>query len=213
MIAALSLMRRRADLSIEAFRRHWLDPHGVMTAELPGLRRYVQSHCVEHAVTSGFGRALEVAGFAQLWFDDVEARRIAYTSPRIAACNVDSERFIGAVTRLVTEPVEVIVPPAGSKPVRAFILAIGPRDAAWADATEARVLGLPGVVGYLRHTILEQAAAPNSRVPEFTISVAGVAEVAFDSASDFAAQAGRLAGSGAQAARTVVLAVEDHRFV
>lgn len=44
MIAAISLMRRRPDLSVELFRRHWLHPHGTMTAELPGLRHYVQHH-------------------------------------------------------------------------------------------------------------------------------------------------------------------------
>lgn len=37
MIAAISLMRRRPDVSLEQFRRHWLHPHGTMTAELPGV--------------------------------------------------------------------------------------------------------------------------------------------------------------------------------
>lgn len=39
MIAAISLMRRRPDLTFEQFRDHWLHPHGTMTAELPGVRR------------------------------------------------------------------------------------------------------------------------------------------------------------------------------
>ena len=37
MIAAISMMRRRADIDLAQFGRHWLDPHGVMTAELPGV--------------------------------------------------------------------------------------------------------------------------------------------------------------------------------
>src|SRR5690349_21637514 len=104
MIAAISMMRRRADIGLDQFRRHWLDPHGVMTAELPGVRRYVQSHCIDAPGTNALAREAAIDGFPQLWFDSIEARHIAYTSPRIAECNTDSQHFIGAVARLVTEP-------------------------------------------------------------------------------------------------------------
>src|SRR5262245_36175975 len=97
LIAAISLMKRRPDVSVAQFRKHWLDPHGVMTAELPRLRYYVQSHCIESSFTNALARELDIGGFPELWFDSYEDRRIAYTSPRIAECNIDSEQFIGAV--------------------------------------------------------------------------------------------------------------------
>ncbi|HEX6611568.1 MAG TPA: EthD family reductase, partial [Hyphomicrobiaceae bacterium] len=78
MIAAISMMRRRADISLEQFRRHWLDPHGVMTAELPGVRYYIQSHCLDAPGTNALAKELAIEGFPQLWFDSIEARRIAY---------------------------------------------------------------------------------------------------------------------------------------
>jgi len=77
MIAAISMMRRRGDISLAQFRRHWLDPHGVMTAELPGVRYYIQSHCLDAAETNTMARKLAIDGFPQLWFDSIEARRMA----------------------------------------------------------------------------------------------------------------------------------------
>jgi uncharacterized protein (TIGR02118 family) len=210
MIAALSLMRRRADIGILQFRRHWLDPHGVMTAELPGLRRYVQSHCIEHPVTNELARTLDVAGFAELWFDDIEARSRAYASPRLAECNVDSEQFIGAVTRLVTEPHLVLAPKDTRRTAKAFLVATGAPDAAWSDATRQRITRLPGLVGYLGHRIIEQAAASNSRVPELVLPVAGIVEVTFASDEALEAVAGELAGEGAAAGGVAIYAVDDH---
>ena len=122
MIAAISMMRRRADISLDQFRRHWLDPHGVMTAELPGVRYYIQSHCLDAPGTNALAKELAIEGFPQLWFDSIEARRIAYTSPRIAECNIDSEHFVGAVSRLVTEP-QVVVDRPAAEPAKIIILA------------------------------------------------------------------------------------------
>ena len=214
MIAALSLMKRRADISVEAFRKHWLDPHGVMTAELPGVRRYVQSHCIASPSANALAGKLDIIGFAELWFDDTEARRIAYTSPRIAECNIDSEQFIGAVTRLVTEPKQIIRPPSLGHPAKAILVATGASDPAWAGATEAIATQLPGVVGYLGHRLLEQAAAPNSRIEEFKLVVAGVAEVWFESEARLRHGVAALANAtGAAADRVAIYAVEDFLLV
>src|SRR5215468_5545238 len=127
MIAAISMMRRRADVGRGQFRRHWLDPHGVMTARLPGVRCYIQSHCLDAPGTNALARELDIDGFPELWFDSLEARRIAYTSPRIAECNIDSEQFVGAVSRLVTEPRRIVDRPASNSP-KIIVLAVGAPD-------------------------------------------------------------------------------------
>ena len=46
MIAAISLMRRRDDVTLVAFRRHWLDVHGRLVCRFPALRHYVQDHVI-----------------------------------------------------------------------------------------------------------------------------------------------------------------------
>ena len=212
MIAAISMMRRRAEIGRDQFRRHWLDPHGVMTAGLPGVRYYVQSHCLDAPGTNALARELAIDGFPQLWFDSLEARRIAYTSSRIAECNIDSEHFVGAVSRLVTEP-QVIVERSTVEAVKVVLLAIGPPDPGWSHRLYARVMPTEGVVGFVRHVVLEQAAAPASRVPELRVRVAGIAEVTFESEAELLRHAGALAGSNEDAERTAIYRVHDHKLV
>ena len=212
MIAAISMMRRRADISLDQFRRHWLDPHGVMTAELPGVRYYIQSHCLDAPGTNALARDLAIDGFPELWFDSIEARRIAYTSPRIAECNIDSEQFVGSVSRLVTEP-QVIVDRPAVDAAKVVLLAIGPRDPGWPDRLHARVMPMQGLVGYVRHTLLEQAAAPASKIPELKVQVAGIAEVSFESEATLLRHAGALAGPDPDAGRTAIYRVRDYKLV
>ena len=166
MIAAISMMRRRADISLDKFRRHWLDPHGVMTAGLPGVRYYIQNHCLDAPGTNALAKELAIDGFPQLWFDSVEARRIAYTSPRIAECNIDSEHFIGAVSRLVTGTLRSSLSDRPWIAAKVVLVAIGPPDPGWSDRLRVRVMPMKGAVRYVRHVLLEQAAASASRVPE-----------------------------------------------
>ena len=213
MIAAISLMRRRPDITLEQFRRHWLHPHGTMTAGLPGVRHYVQHHPVEAPGTNALARELAIEGIPELWFDDYEARRIAYTSPRIAECNIDSEQFVGAVTRLVTEPKVVRPAPKSDAPVRALLLASGTCDSGWAERIAVRVAGMEGVTGYVRHKFLEQAAAPNSRIAELQLAIAGVAEMTFASETALVRASAELSCDGADAARTAIYRVEDFRLI
>lgn len=213
MIAAISLMRRRPDLSLEQFSRHWLHPHGTMTAELPGLRHYVQHHPIDAPGTNTLARELGLDGIPELWFDDYAARNLAYTSPRIAECNIDSENFVGAVTRLVTEPHVVRAAPPADTLGRVLLLAVGTSDDGWRARTQERVAAMPGVVGFVTHRLLEQAAAPASRIPELKLAIGGIAEVAFSDEASVSAATTALAGSGTDADRTAVYRVQDHRLV
>lgn len=213
MIAAISMMQPRADLNIAQFRHHWLDPHGVMTAELPRVRRYVQSHCIDHPATNALAKSLAIAGFPELWFDSIADRTVAYTSTRIAECNVDSEAFVGAVCRLVTEPRVVKAATVGPHDNRrkVILLAVGVPDPEWSEAAEARGLGLPGVTDYIAHRLIEQAAAPNSKIAELKIPVAGIAEVTFESEDGLMRNRDRLLGPDGW--RTALYVVQDTVFI
>jgi uncharacterized protein (TIGR02118 family) len=212
MIAAISLMQRRPDISLEQFRRHWLDPHGVMTAELPGVCHYVQSHCLDASGTNALARELAIDGFPQLWFDSVEARRVAYTSPQIAECNIDSENFVGAVSRLVTVP-QVVVERTTVAVAKVILVAIGPPDPGWLDRLQARVTPMEGLVGFVRHTLLEQAAAPASKIPMLDVQVAGFAELSFESEAALLQQCSAVCGADPDAARTAIYRVHEYKLV
>jgi uncharacterized protein (TIGR02118 family) len=213
MIAAISMIRRRADISLAQFQKHWLDPHGVMTAELPGVRRYLQSHCLDAPGTNALARELAIDGFPELWFDSFEARQIAYTSPGIAKCNVDSEHFIGAVSRLVTEPQVIADRPVADDAAKVIVVAIDAPDPGWSDRLRVRAMQMEGLVGYVRHMLLEQAAASASKIPELRVVVAGIAALTFRTEAALVRHENGVAGSDADAGRTAIYRVRDYRLV
>ncbi len=165
MIAAISLMRRSDSIDIHRFRRHWLDIHGPLVQSFPGLRSYVQCHVLDCAGTNAAARALRIDGFPILFFDNDSDRRLAHESPPMAACNIDSRLFIGAVSRAMTVPTEVVPGPGGL--VSAIVLT--------AQFPAVRVAGLT------RYDVLEQGPAPASTIPHLPVVVPGIYHARFDS--------------------------------
>src|SRR5471032_939857 len=103
MIAAISLMRRQDSIDLTRFRRHWLDVHGALVCGFPGLRRYVQCHVIDSVAANEAGLAMRIDGFPILYFDNDADRSCAHGSPEMAACNLDSRQFVGAVARVISD--------------------------------------------------------------------------------------------------------------
>lgn len=208
MIAAISLMRRRADVPLGSFRRHWLDVHGPLVCAFAGLRDYVQLHVIESSAMNALARDMRVDGFPILVFDNDADRLSAHGSPEMAACNVDSQQFIGAVSRVICQRDVVVAPAADTGRLR--LLALLPGDAADDAALEHYVAvsrSLPGLLGAVAYRVLQQGAAPNSTIPHLPVSVAGIAEFSFASLVDLECA---MVGWDAAAAHFVV---EEHRLV
>ena len=176
MIVSFSLIRRRADLSSEAFRAHWLDPHGPLTARIPGTMRYVQNHVIDGPGTNQAARDLRVDGFPQLAFDSSESRVAAHGSPEIAACNVDSRSFIGGVSRVITDDGDAPVPSAAGL-IKQIMLTTIVRDRTTRQADVRALLDRLEIEAMIPHQVLEQAAAPNSTIPHHGIEVDTLDEV------------------------------------
>lgn len=214
MITALSLIRRRADIDRDTFRRHWLDPHGVLAAGLPYVRRYVQGHIKDSPLANTHAQDADVDGFAVLSFDTVEQRDIAYQSPRIRECDKDSEVFIGAVRRVVT-----VATPQGDMSddggLKIYLLGIGdPAHAAeWSSAIEARLRHIPAPKSRIAHEILSQSHAPGSKVPELCLPVCGFQELHFPEDAIDSGHAEILSGYETETVRTALFVADDHRLV
>ena len=175
MIVSTSLIRRRDDLTNEQFRRHWLDPHGPLTAKLPGTRYYDQNHVLPDASgTNATARALRIDGFPILAFDNAERRREAHTSPQMAACNLDSRDFIGAVSRVIGDDHDARRPVQSDGLIKQLLLL--PRGES-TPYLSSLISVLDGMETSIVHTILEQGAAPNSTVPFIGVDVEAFAEV------------------------------------
>lgn len=84
-------LKRMPGMSLDEFRKYWIEVHGAMGHDLPGVRRYVQSHLIDDAylyATPAYD------GVAQLWFDNPAAMRAAFDSPAGKAMAADGEKFL-----------------------------------------------------------------------------------------------------------------------
>ncbi len=191
MIAAISLMRRQDAISLTRFRRHWRDIHGPLVCGFPGLRRYVQCHVVASTAMNEAARSMRIDGFPILYFDSDQDRVRAHRSPAMAACNIDSRQFVGAVSRVITDASGDLRSNAG----RFSLIEIWPENSAPA----------PRPVVY---TVREQGAAPNSIIPHLPVTAGAVTQTWHDSLVELECAADALDDS--PAARFVV---EEHRLV
>ena len=91
-VKAVEFFTRRADLSVEAFQRHWRGGHAALAAGIPGLRRYVAS--ATRAAAYAAGRAPAYDGVALMWFDSPDALRTAASSPEYRAVVADRADFL-----------------------------------------------------------------------------------------------------------------------
>jgi uncharacterized protein (TIGR02118 family) len=188
MIAAISLMRRQDTIGLSRFRRHWLDVHGPLVCAFPGLRRYVQCHVVDSLAANEAGLNMRIDGFPILYFDSDAERTRAHGSAAMAACDVDSRHFVGAVSRVITDVSGELRGNQG----RFSLVEIWPEGI----APEPRPV---------HYQVREQGAAPNSTIPHLPITVGAVTQTWYDSLVDLECAAAEMVDT--TAAR---FAVEEH---
>ena len=191
MIAAISLMRRQDSIGLARFRRHWRDIHGPLVCGFPGLRRYVQCHVVASPAMNETARAMRIDGFPILYFDNDEDRTRAHRSPEMAACNIDSRQFVGAVSRIIADVSGDLRSDAG----RFSLIEVWPEKFSPA----------PRPVHY---NVREQGAAPNSIIPHLPVTAGAATQTWYDSLVDLECAADAMDGS--HSARFVV---EEHWLV
>jgi uncharacterized protein (TIGR02118 family) len=88
MVKFVYVVRRRADLSPEAFREYWLKKHGPLVssfAQTLRAKRYVQSHTLDtplnQAAQQPRGTDRPYDGITEIWWDDLEQLTAALQTP------------------------------------------------------------------------------------------------------------------------------------
>lgn len=101
-VKSVAFLNRKPGLSVEEFQRHWRDVHAPIASELPGLRRYVQSHTRRSAYEGG--RVPAYDGVVLAWFDSTEAIRDTAASGEYARVLADAAVFLvpGATPSILT---------------------------------------------------------------------------------------------------------------
>jgi uncharacterized protein (TIGR02118 family) len=191
MIAAISLMRRQDTIDLSRFRRHWLDVHGPLVCAFPGLLRYVQCHVIDSLAANEAGLSMRIDGFPILFFANDADRLHAHHSPEMAACNVDSRQFIGAVSRVMTGVGGELRTNHG----RFSLIEIWPDSVAVASRP-------------VQYHVREQGAAPDSTIPHLPVAVGAMTQTWYDSLVDLECAAAAM--DDTTAAR---FAVEEHWLV
>lgn len=107
MIKLVYCITKKPGLTDEEFFRYWQDVHGPLGAQIPGLRRLVQSRRIS---LPGDKHAPTYDGVAELWFDDADALLRARSSEAWQRSTQDEANFIDTsrVAYLVTEENEVV---------------------------------------------------------------------------------------------------------
>jgi uncharacterized protein (TIGR02118 family) len=95
MVKALSFFKRRAGMPLDRFQEYWLAEHPTVVTQLPGVRRYVQSHTIASAYRKG---EPVFDGIAEVWFDDTRAMHALAGTKELAAVHEDEARFIDRST-------------------------------------------------------------------------------------------------------------------
>jgi uncharacterized protein (TIGR02118 family) len=85
MVKAIFVSARRPGLTVEEYVSQWATAHAALVAELPGLRRYVQTHGLPEAYALTASLAPTHDGCSELWFDDYRAWKSALNSPQWSA--------------------------------------------------------------------------------------------------------------------------------
>ena len=105
----VEFVTRKPGMPVDDFQRYWKDVHGPLAAQIPVIRRYVQSHARASAYERGRPPAYD--GLAITWFDDTRAMRASAATPEYARTRADEPNFItpGDAPFIITTE-HVIVP-------------------------------------------------------------------------------------------------------
>jgi uncharacterized protein (TIGR02118 family) len=90
--------KRRPGMSREEFARYWTTEHAAIAMRVPGIKRYVINIAPD---LSGSGQEMPYDGFAEAWFESLDAMRTAAASSETAAVLEDEKNLFDLATRFV----------------------------------------------------------------------------------------------------------------
>jgi uncharacterized protein (TIGR02118 family) len=98
MFKLIILLTKRAGMEDEEFARHFLNEHAPLAKKMLELRRYVVN-----IVQKPPDKESEFHGIAELWFDDRQSMKKAFSSLEGQATQKDTERFASKTISLYIE--------------------------------------------------------------------------------------------------------------
>lgn len=194
MIYRSAVFSRKSGLTADQFKQHWINVHGVLAKDMPGLHSYRQSHIVERLYETSEPLDHGIEGISQLAFDDIAAMERAEMSPEYAAVKDDIENFQGAITILVLGPKVVVEPPAKGDAVLGTKLlwvsvARGEDSGAtlrdkWPSTSGEQCRASGAFKGLIQNFVIDRAHPVSAGVPQGALPVESITEAWFGDASE-----------------------------
>lgn len=179
MIIRSGLIRNRDGVDFRSFGDHWLNVHGPLALRVADMRAYTQNHIVERHLQERPELLHRVDGISQLYFDDVEAMRVAMTSPEQHACIEDIRGFLSDVTIVVQQAGEQVAFGDRSSEIKLLFLLSGDQaklKAAGGDLTnDLENSASGGVVRF--NPVVDRSFAVDTSVPSGAQVIDGVLEL------------------------------------
>jgi uncharacterized protein (TIGR02118 family) len=94
VIKRLTMWQARPEVSPEEALAHWRSGHAELVRAVPGVRRYVQNHCITGPAGDAGGQPLPYTGVGEVWFDDAPAAEAAVATPEWGRVIEDAMRFM-----------------------------------------------------------------------------------------------------------------------
>jgi uncharacterized protein (TIGR02118 family) len=102
MFKLITLLTKKQAMGDDEFAKYLLEVHAGLAKKMPGLRRYVLN-----IVQRPPNREPEYHGVAELWFDDRESMKRAFSSPEGKLTERDTGEFASSTTSLFIEEHEI----------------------------------------------------------------------------------------------------------
>lgn len=102
MFKLIILLTKKQAMGDDEFVRYFLDVHAPLAKKMPGLRKYVAN-----IVQKPPNRGPDYHGVAELWFDDRETMKKAFSSPQGEVTQKDSEKFTSRMMTLFIDEHEI----------------------------------------------------------------------------------------------------------
>lgn len=104
-VKRMSILRKRPDVSDEAFQDQWFNLHAILVRRLPGILGYRQNLVLDGPRDAEGNRMVD--GMVELWFPDSDTIEQAFRSDIGITTMTHAREFIAEISTFLVDPVEI----------------------------------------------------------------------------------------------------------
>lgn len=109
MVKLIALLKRKPGMSMDEFKRRWVEEHTKLSTQIPGLRGY-RINIATPQQPEGVDEPI-YDGTAELWFDSIDAMEEAFATDIGVRAGADADEFTEVLVHLYTEEYVIVEGP------------------------------------------------------------------------------------------------------